>query len=161
LESPCLCSWLNQSTSWEWWEVGVGSCVWLLAGLNSNLGSVSHELLGSTAAESIITFWSWLTSFLWVSTVSTSCSSSWECGLLVICGLNRCSSRSVSLSFSKEILHGFLSFIVTNTLACSNGSFLGGFGGSDGSIILSNGSCICGDLSINCILRFLCRGHET
>lgn len=60
IESPKLWGWLDEGTGSKFWEelVGVGS-LQLLAGLDGESGSVSHVLVGGTAAEFIIAFWSW------------------------------------------------------------------------------------------------------
>lgn len=92
IESPKLCSWLDEGTSLKFWEelVGVGSFGWL-AGLDGESGSVSHVLVGGTAAEFISAFWSSslcsVSSLLWEFASCTSCSISRGLGFSgVFCG---------------------------------------------------------------------------
>lgn len=153
MESPSLCGWFNLGISWKWWIVGVGSCISLLAGFESHLGSVPQEFLGSTTAESFFAYWSWCLSSIcsrcWVCANSSCISAGWEGSLLIISSLDCGSLCLFSSLFSKESLHGFLSFVVSNTLAGSNSGSEVGSSGSDGFGVSSNKGIICGDLSIN------------
>jgi len=121
----------------------------LLAGLDRKLGSISHEFLSSTAAVSFLAHWSWLTGLSWVGAISSGLSSSWECSLGFIGSLDGSSSGGIGLGFGQEILHGVLSLLVSNTLACSNSFRDLGLSSSDCGGVVGNSFGIGSNLAVN------------
>ena len=74
--------WCDGSSGLEIWVEGVADVGVLLAGLDGELGSISQELVGSTAAEAFSAHWSWLGSTIGNGSVSAvgSCNGSFWCG---------------------------------------------------------------------------------
>lgn len=133
MESPGLWGWFGGGTNWEWWVVGVDvDTGGGLAGLDGKLGSVSQEFLGSTAAESLIACWSLQgSSNVLVGTWGVLSTTGTESGLGVIGSLDGGSGGSISGGLVDEGFLGSHGFVVSETLACSDGLGESSFSGGD------------------------------
>lgn len=129
----------------------------LLAGLDSELGSVSHEFLGSTAAESVLAYWSWFfrSSFgnNWEGAQCAGFSVCGEGGFNIVVGLDLGGSYFSSGVLVLESLQGVLGLGEADAFALRNGSREFGSGGGNGGSVSGNGGAVLGDLAINKILR--------
>jgi len=151
LESPGLWGWFGGGTNWEWWVVGVDvDTGGGLAGLDGKLGSVSQEFLGSTAAESVIACWSLQGSvnFL-VGTWGVLSTTGTESGLGVIGGLDGGGEGNISGGLVDEGLLGSHGFVVSETLACSDGLGESSVSGGDLESSSGDGGGVGGEESIS------------
>jgi len=118
--------WCDGSSGLDIWVEGVADGGGLLAGLDGELGSISQELVGSTAAESFSADWSWLWCSIgqWSESAAGSFNGSgigggWSggVGLNEIGGLNAIGGDSGGLIRDDDVLEGSLSKGVTDGFA--------------------------------------------
>lgn len=151
MESPGLWGWFGGGTKWEWWVVGVDvDTGGGLAGLDGKLGSVSQEFLGSTAAESLIACWSLQgSSNVLVGTWGVLSTTGTESGLGVIGSLDGGGEGNISGGLVDEGLLGSHGFVVSETLACSDGLGESSVSGGDLDGSSGDGGGVGGEESIS------------